>query len=339
MLSTPSFSPFANGIVERHNGILKQTMDKMENEYLSMKRESNTDNLILAHATYAKNATLTSGGYSAFMKAYGKDIHLTAGLESQHIRVTDEWVGKRVEQILSARKAVLEAENEMRIKHAMNRKADPVLEELAQGDKVQYYREMCAKEKCAWRGPAKVISINGKNITILHDNPIISAHHRDVRKIRNDSEFKWGAAPLIEKINKEMTTNDETNCKEPSLIKKNQKSLMKPKKTQCHFCHAWRACVNILVPRTTSKRSRKQLKSVASVISCLFLNRFVCSDCLQYSRNRAVIDFISGCDNFSFPQIMNDLRALFERADETDRDDYLITINANDVGFEFLQAA
>ena len=44
-----------------------------------------------------------------------------------------------------------------------------------------------------------------------------------------------------------------------------------------------------------------------------------------------MIDFIAGCICISFPQIMDDLRTVFERN--------LIRINASNVGSEFLQAA
>ena len=106
-------------------------------------------------------------------------------------------------------------------------------EVLKQGDMVQKYRELCAKDKRGWYGPAKFISISGKDITLLHDNRMISAHHRDVRKIRNDFEFKWRAKPLTEKMQKQKMANRETNGCEQSLIKRNQNCRREVKKTQC----------------------------------------------------------------------------------------------------------
>ena len=68
VLSSPFYSPFVNGIVERNNGILKHKMDKMKGEYLILE---------------------------------------SPGLESQHIGIPDEWVKTRVNEIVAARKAVL----------------------------------------------------------------------------------------------------------------------------------------------------------------------------------------------------------------------------------------
>ncbi len=59
----------------------------------------------------------------------------------------------------------------------------------------------------------------------------------------------------------------------------------------------------------------------------------------KFGGNRTVLDFISGSEYNSFPQIMDVSRTVFKRKDDAEKDDYLITINANDVDFEFLQAA
>ncbi len=60
--SSPSYSPFANGIIERHKGILKQTMDKMRAEYPMKDWEINSNEMVLAHSVFAKNATRSTNG-------------------------------------------------------------------------------------------------------------------------------------------------------------------------------------------------------------------------------------------------------------------------------------
>ena len=79
-----------------------------------------------AHSVFAKNATLTSGGFPAFMRTFGKDSQLIPGLEEQHIRVTDEWVEKRVNETNASREPVIQAEREAKIKHSMQGNADKV---------------------------------------------------------------------------------------------------------------------------------------------------------------------------------------------------------------------
>ncbi len=281
VLSSPSCSPFANGIVERHNGVLKQTMDKMKEENSTQNWDLNSDERILAHSVFSKNATLSSHGNSACMKTYGKDAQLIPGPESQDITITDEWVQRRVEEIVSARKAVIQAENEIRVKHSLHNRANPLPEMLEQGDLVQYYRELCSKDKRGWYGPAKIISRNGKDETMLSDKKMISAHYRDVREIRSDSDFKWGIKPLTEEIQKRMMTNKETNDDKQNLIKRNHRGQREVKKTQCHFWRGQHACVKKIIPRTQYKQNRKQPKSVNDIAAWLFINRYVCVNCLQ----------------------------------------------------------
>ena len=73
VLSSPSYSPFANRIIKRHNRILKQTMEKMKSEYPMKEWDNIANEMILTHSVFAKNATLYSDGNSAFMKTFGKD--------------------------------------------------------------------------------------------------------------------------------------------------------------------------------------------------------------------------------------------------------------------------
>ena len=80
------------------------------------------------------------------MKTYGNDAQLNPGLESQHIRITDEWVDKRVNELVAARKAVIQAESETRVKYSLHNKANTLPEIMKQGDMVQYYRELCVSK-------------------------------------------------------------------------------------------------------------------------------------------------------------------------------------------------
>ena len=49
-----AFSPFANGIVERHNGVLKATMSKLNADYKDIRDDQIRLTMILDHATFAK---------------------------------------------------------------------------------------------------------------------------------------------------------------------------------------------------------------------------------------------------------------------------------------------
>ncbi len=81
---------------------------------------------------------------------------------------------------MSARNPVIQAENDTRVKHFLHNRANRRPEMLKHGDLAQYYRGLCSKDKRGWYGPAKIISISGREVTMLGDNKLISAHYRDV---------------------------------------------------------------------------------------------------------------------------------------------------------------
>ncbi len=56
--NTAAFSPFSNGIVERHKAALERTLSKMSQEYEMSESGINRPETALAHAVFAKNSML-----------------------------------------------------------------------------------------------------------------------------------------------------------------------------------------------------------------------------------------------------------------------------------------
>ena len=81
------------------------------------------------------------------------------------------------------RQKYCEAEAEIKYKQALKgRQPDNVqMKSLSSGEIVQYHRDG-TKEQSGWRGPARVIGIDGQNVIIKHGGKIINAHPKDVRK-------------------------------------------------------------------------------------------------------------------------------------------------------------
>ncbi len=69
-MTTAAYSPFSNGVVERHNAVIKNTMDKLQNDssFKSLEPE-----ILLSHAVIAKNSLLNRHGFSPFQLVFGKD--------------------------------------------------------------------------------------------------------------------------------------------------------------------------------------------------------------------------------------------------------------------------
>ena len=68
--STSAYSPFSNGVVERHNSVLKTTMNKLLTTHRGENGSANL-NIVLQHSVFAKIALLDFKGYSPLMRVYG----------------------------------------------------------------------------------------------------------------------------------------------------------------------------------------------------------------------------------------------------------------------------
>ncbi len=109
---TSAYSPFANGVVERHNGELKSTLDKVIHEYEHVGNGQKRVNTALCHALFAKNALLDFHGYSPFLRVCGRQGNAIPGLEHDNVVIRDEWVKKQFEGIQKVKKAYLQAESD-----------------------------------------------------------------------------------------------------------------------------------------------------------------------------------------------------------------------------------
>ncbi len=54
--TTSAYSPFSKGIIERHNGVLKSTLNKIIKEYRSYEHRDTRLNMAIRHALFAKNS-------------------------------------------------------------------------------------------------------------------------------------------------------------------------------------------------------------------------------------------------------------------------------------------
>ena len=118
------------------------------------------------------------------------------------------------------------AEAETKTESILKRKQkDNVIQkDLRSADIVRYYRKDI-KSKEAWRGPAKIIAVDGASVIIDHAGKIVNAHVKDVRKFRNElkHENPWHEDEL-KKENLMMKTDAENDTKLKNVIFFCQKS-------------------------------------------------------------------------------------------------------------------
>ena len=105
------------------------------------------------------------------------------------MKILDESIKQHVVDMNKLKQFYSQSEADKRMKAAVRGRANSILQQLDVGDLVKYYRH-ATKKKNNWRGPAKIIRLDGNCVTIKHGGSTIQPHHRDVRKVRTTKNFK-----------------------------------------------------------------------------------------------------------------------------------------------------
>lgn len=195
ILSTAAEAPWSNGINERHNGILGEMLNK-----LTAEKEVSIE-IALAWAVSAKNALTNIYGYSPNQLLFGTNPNLPNILNSnlpaieefkrradidQEVSSTDSMLNK-LQCIASARKAFISAESSGKLSKAILSKvrtSTALVYEV--GQSVYYKRNNIDR----WKGPARIIGKDGKNIVVRHQASVCSVSPcRLVHEHRYKQEF------------------------------------------------------------------------------------------------------------------------------------------------------
>ena len=152
MMKAAAESPWSNGLCERHNGVIKESIVKtMEDSKCSLETAT-------SWATSAKNSLLGHLGYSPNILVFGRNTNFPSVINSKPPALSSDGISVTVEKNLramhAARKSFNEAESSEKIKRALThniRKSNDVA--LQHGDSVYYKRKNSKK----WQGPGTVI--------------------------------------------------------------------------------------------------------------------------------------------------------------------------------------
>ena len=216
--TTAAFSPFSNGIVERLKSVLKSMMPKLNADPENQKLDAST---IMSEAVFAKNTLLNRHGFSPFQLVFGKHHLPLIGQYAYQTCSQDNRLKKFESLLVKARKQFLTTENSERIKSALKNTSKAVNQETFQPqDIVAYYRNGTKAEK-VWKGPTKVLGIDGNIVIERHGQRVVHANNREVRKFlkQNNNENSWAAA--AHKSEKPLMRNEENNV-DSNLINRNE---------------------------------------------------------------------------------------------------------------------
>ena len=226
ILVSAANSPFSNGVIERHNGILANILDRILGD-----SKCNFD-IALAWAVNAKNSLTNIHGFSAYQLAIGYTPILPNNFNSKLPALTSEHANNLIYENLNfmhnARKAYLEAESSERIKRALRTKTRTSSEQIfLPGDKVYYRR---AKDK-QWRGPAYVMGKYNNQFLIKHGSFHHRVHHCNMTHATNEQHMEQSSKQTsdenqedrhIEDKNDKLDDEDETTVTRTEEIEEKQ---------------------------------------------------------------------------------------------------------------------
>ena len=198
--TTPSYSPWSNGLCERHNYILTETL-------LKIKEEGKCDReTALAWAISAKNSFINVKGFSPYQLVLGRNVSLPSVVTDKPPALEGSTESRTVAEHLtalhSARKAFVAAESSEKIRRALRRQTQSSGMTFIQGEKVYYKRNDSPRSK----GPAKVIGQDGPVVFIRHGGKHIKAHSCRVQIVKEKSLKGSNEPHTVEK--RKPTIND-----------------------------------------------------------------------------------------------------------------------------------
>uniref|UniRef100_M4AZE1 Integrase catalytic domain-containing protein n=1 Tax=Xiphophorus maculatus TaxID=8083 RepID=M4AZE1_XIPMA len=180
--TTPAYSPWSNGLLERHNQTLTEIL-------LKVKASTGCDwSTAMDWALMAKNSMQSVHGYSPHQLVFGQNPNLPSVLIDKvpalEGTTKSEWVAKHISALHAARKAFTEAECSERIRRALKKQLRPIDDRYETGDKVFYKRVDCPE----WKGPGVVIGQDGAVVFVRHGGTCVRVHQLRLRKVTHENE-------------------------------------------------------------------------------------------------------------------------------------------------------
>ena len=171
MLTTAAESPWSNGLVEKHNGILGQMITKLT-------AENPVDPKIATHwAIAAKNSLATVYGFSPNTLVFGRDPNLPHTMHNNIASNDPDFYSQIVRENLNtlheARKSFIHQESSEKLSRALNKQTRTYADKpFLAGDDVFFKRDQSSR----WQGPAKVLGKDSNQILIKHGSSYLRVH-------------------------------------------------------------------------------------------------------------------------------------------------------------------
>ena len=169
--TTAAESPWSNGMVERHNGVIGESVTKIMNE-VDCSLE-----IALSWALSAKNSLQNFYGFSPNQLVFGRNPNFPSVIDDKlpalEGKTQSEVVGENLNAMHSARKAFIAAEASEKIRRALRHNVRTTGDvKYFTGDLVFYKRNNSEK----WKGPGTVIGQDGQQVLVKHGSTYVRVH-------------------------------------------------------------------------------------------------------------------------------------------------------------------
>ena len=169
--TTAAESPWSNGLNERHNGILGETVIK------TLEDVGCPFDIALHWGVSAKNTLQNVHGYSPNQLVFGFNPNLPSILNDRLPALegvtTSEMIANNLNAMHKARKAYIESESSERLRRALRHNVrSSIAYKYNNGDLVYYKRNKSNR----WQGPGSVIGWENKQVLIKHGGSYVRVH-------------------------------------------------------------------------------------------------------------------------------------------------------------------
>ena len=206
IITTAAYSPWSNGLVERHNATLAEMLNKVLADGCSDVETA------LCWTIQAKNSLDNVNGFSPAQLVFGQNPTIPTTMNSAAPALEESFtadvVNNNLENMKKAREAFIKAESSEKIKRALRHNIRPSgNNKFFTGDLVFYKRN----DSRRWKGPGRVIGSESSNILIKHGSTYVRVHACCVmldKRHGTESEQQWEAEnPLSQKHEAEANLN------------------------------------------------------------------------------------------------------------------------------------
>ena len=197
-------SPFQNGVVERHNGVLKSIVERVrkgvQNEVTAGRLDGDQ---ILDASVAAKNSLVRRCGFSSQYLMTGTANPLLTPADERTLAEDAPPAGADAKAMHELRMATIKSVHEVNLsndlKKALTRRLTGQQKELATGEVVDYWDEQHKR----WVGPCRVLAYDGNTAQIVWlktperlEDGITQAARVPAHRIRLRSTEAYDAVPL-----------------------------------------------------------------------------------------------------------------------------------------------